>query len=34
MFGWLRRLGFVGFLFFLCKGLLWLVMLTMAWWLS
>jgi len=32
--GWLRRLGFVGFLFFLCKGLLWLVMLAIAWWLS
>lgn len=22
---WLRRLGLAGFLFFLCKGLLWLI---------
>jgi hypothetical protein len=32
--GWLGRLGLVGFLFFLCKGLLWLLMLAAAWWLS
>lgn len=33
--GWLQRLGFAGFLFFLVKGLLWLaVPVALAWWRS
>ncbi len=27
---WSKRLGFAGFLFFLCKGLLWLAVLAAA----
>lgn len=30
---WPKRLGVVGFLFFFGKGLLWLAMLAVAWWL-
>lgn len=28
---WLKRLGFAGFLFFLIKGIIWLVVFYMAW---
>ena len=31
---WIRRIGAAGFLFFLIKGILWLVMLAGAWHLS
>jgi hypothetical protein len=31
---WSKRLGVLGFLFFLAKGLLWLAMLAAAWWLG
>ncbi len=30
---WSRRLGLVGFIFFLGKGLFWLAMFAAAWWL-
>jgi hypothetical protein len=28
---WLERIGFAGFVFFLAKGLVWLVLLSIAW---
>jgi hypothetical protein len=28
---WSKRFGLAGFLFFLCKGLLWLAVLAAAW---
>jgi hypothetical protein len=30
---WSKRLAIAGFLFFLCKGLLWLAVFVAAWWL-
>ena len=30
---WSKRFAIAGFLFFLCKGLLWLALFVAAWWL-
>ena len=31
--GWCKRIGLLGFLFFLGKGLFWIAMLAITWWL-
>jgi hypothetical protein len=31
---WLKKVGFIGFLFFLIKGLIWVGIAIWAWWIS